>query len=461
MGKKSRKTSCSKGLSNSDRKNPAITKSVVTYVSQCLKLADEEKLPIENYFSRHRHSVSSCDGDGAFNLISLFVLSPRITFPGAPELSIITTICMRVHDNIRNTMILPSDCFRNGMLLQQLSINIGPGKTMDEYYDAFVENIQNTTGTGFRKAPYAHCKKLVNECLLRMKSKKKVLVGTEERTLVRLFGLESDDTFHQQQVYLPQPAPAPDIETLWLVLNRPEHYFFHVSSDLHECFGLECNEAVINQELFERSLDCILEDEYRQERLPAMLNHAAHWHMLESREEEVASWLLWERQPMVLNPVGHPDTVDAMRNSIILQLMINKFFDGQTGDLLLCTFPGKGNWGQGITNFLFYTKHLSITGRLPPAFIVTASVAKGVGAVSNIGNTSESDENNRTAPTTDLERTMRKLTIRKSSCAVCGVTRTADGSRLLVCSRCESVAYCCADHQKIHWKWHKQECTLE
>src|SRR6056300_1540560 len=121
------------------RKNPAITKSVVTYVSQCLKLADEEKLPIENYFSRHRHSVSSCDGDGAFNLISLFVLSPRITFPGAPESSIITTICMRVHDNIRNTMILPSDCFRNGMLLQQLSINIGPGKTMDEYYDAFVE----------------------------------------------------------------------------------------------------------------------------------------------------------------------------------------------------------------------------------------------------------------------------------------------------------------------------------
>ena len=47
---------------------------------------------------------------------------------------------------------------------------------------------------------------------------------------------------------------------------------------------------------------------------------------------------------------------------------------------------------------------------------------------------------------------------------VCGATRTSNGSRLLVCSRCESVAYCCADeHQKIHWKsgGHKQECTLE
>lgn len=457
MGKKSKKKSGSMP-SNSDRKNAPITKSVVTLVSYCLKLAEEEKLPIENYFSRHRHSVSSCDGDGAFNLISLFVLSPRITSPGAPELSVITTICMRVHDNIRNTMILPNDCFENGMM-QQLVPDIGAGKTMDEYYDAFVKNIRNTTGTGFRKAPYAHCKKLVNECLLRMKARKKVLVGTEERTIVRLFGLESEDTFHQQLVRLPSPAPAPDIETLWLVLNRPEHYFFHVSSDLHELFGIDCMEKVINQELFERSLDCILDDEYRQERLPAMLSHAAYWHMLEAREEEVASWFLWERQPMVLNPIGHPDTVDAMRNSAILQLTINKFFDGQTGDLLLFTFPGKGNWGQGITNFLFYRKHLSITGKLPPAYIVTASVAKSVGAASDDGNTSaENGDRNASA---DLERTMRKLRIKKSSCGVCGVTRTSNGSRLLVCSRCESVAYCCAEHQKIHWKWHKQECTLE
>ena len=438
--------------------NAPVTKSVVTYVSFCLKLADEEKLPIESYFSRHRHSVSSCDGDGAFNLISLFVLNPRITPPGVPELSVVTTICMRVHDNIRSTMILPNDCFQDGTL-QALSLDIGSGKTMDEYYDAFVENIRDTTGTGFRKAPYAHCKKLVNECLLRMKAKKKVLVGTEERTIVRLFGLESEDTFHQQQIQLPQPAPAPDIETLWLVLNRPEHYFFHVSSDLHEFFGLECGEVVINQEFFERSLDCILDDEYRQERLPAMLNHAANWHMLEAREEEVASWLLWERQPMVLKPIGHPDTVDAMRNSIILQLVINKFFYGQTGDLLLFTVPLKGNWKEGVTNFLFYTKHMSMTGKLPPAYIVTASVAKGVGAASNTGNTS-TEHVDRNA-STDLERTMRKLTIKKSSCAVCGVTRTPNGARLLVCSRCESVAYCCAKHQKIHWKWHKQECTLE
>jgi hypothetical protein len=331
--------------------------------------------------------------------------------------------------------------------MRELMPGIGLGKPMDEYYDAFVEQIRNNTGCGFRKAPYAHCKTIVNDCLLRMKSKKKVLVGKEERTIVRLFGLESENSFHQQQIHLPQPAPAPDIATLWLLLNRPEHYFFTVNSDLYELFGFECHDVVINQDYFEKSLNYILEDEYRQERLPAMLNHAAHWHMLEGREEDVVSWLLWERQPMILNPIGRAETIDAMKKRLVLQLMINKYFDGQTGNLLMCKFPSMKHYGEGITNYLFYTRHLSMTGRLPPAFIITASVAEGIDdtASSNGGNAS-ADSVDRDA-STDLERTMRKLTIKKSSCAVCGVTRTSNGSRLLVRSRCESVAYCCAEHQ--------------
>jgi hypothetical protein len=349
MGKKSRKTpssSSGKMLSNSDRNNSPIVNSVVAAVAHYLKLADAEKLPLENYFSRHRHSVSTCDGDGAYNLVSLFVLNPRITPPGAPEMSVITTICMRVHDNIRTTMILPNEAFQNGNL--QAFCGIGPGKTMDEYYDSAVETIRNGAGNGFRKAPYAHCKKLVNDCLLRMKTKKKVLVGKEERTVVRLFGLESEDAFHKQEIVLPQPAPAPDVNTLWITLNRPECYFFHVSSDLHDLFGWDSRARVITQQYFDRSIDYILEDEYRQERLPAMLNHLANWYMLEGSEEEVASWLLWERQSMIENPIGHPDTVNAMRNNVVLQLMINKFFHGQEGRLVLVPqFPQMDKYGQG------------------------------------------------------------------------------------------------------------------
>lgn len=178
---------------------------------------------------------------------------------------IITTICMRVHDNIRNTMIIPNDFFDR-------ILKIGPGKTMDEYYDAYIEDVRNSGGTGYRAAPYTHCKNLVNECLLRMKAKKKVLVGKEEKTVVRLFGLESEDAFHRQKIALPQPAPAPSVNSLWLILNRPECYFFHVAGDLNDLFGWAGEKKrVITQEYFDRSLDYILEDEYRQERLPAML----------------------------------------------------------------------------------------------------------------------------------------------------------------------------------------------
>jgi len=88
---------------------------------------------------------------------------------------------------------------------------IGPGKTMDEYYDALVISMRNGAGNSFRNAPYAHCKKLVNDCLLRMKNKNKVLVGKELKTAVRLFGLESECNFHNQTIELPQPAPALNI----------------------------------------------------------------------------------------------------------------------------------------------------------------------------------------------------------------------------------------------------------
>ena len=41
-----------------------------------------------------------------------------------------------------------------------------------------------------------------------------------------------------------------------------------------------------------------MKDEYRWIRLLAMLDHMAMWYML-GNEEEVASWLLWERKSMM------------------------------------------------------------------------------------------------------------------------------------------------------------------
>jgi len=107
---------------------------------------------------------------------------------------------------------------------------------------------------------------------------------------------------------------------------------------------------------------------------------------------------------------------------------------------------------------------MALTGRLPPAFIVTASVAEVVvDGASNSDSVNTSAEIGGEGAATNIKRTMKNLRIQKTSCAVCGATRCPNGGRLLVCSRCESVAYCCVEHQKIHWKsgGHKQQCALE
>ena len=44
------------------------------------------------------------------------------------------------------------------------------------------------------------------------------------------------------------------------------------------------------------------------------------------------------------------------------------------------------------------------------------------------------------------------------ACLVCNMT-AAKGKPLKRCSRCHSVYYCSADHQRLNWKQHKQLCT--
>merc|ERR1719401_2343080 len=157
---------------------------------------------------------------------------------------------------------------------------------------------------------------------------------------------------------------------------------------------------------------------------------------------------------MMVNQIGISATVHAMKNNVIFQLMVNKFFDGKTGELDCIAFPDMGEFGQGITNHLFYCQHMALTGKLPPAFIVTAKIAEGVSA-------NRSDERKKSEAEHDIHRTMRYLKFKRSSCGVCGATRSTDGKSLSLCAKCRSVAYCCSEHQRFHWKrgGHKQQCN--
>lgn len=339
MGKKSRSNKSSS--SNDGGGGCQYLSSVIAAIKAYLDMAELQQFPMENYFPRHRHSVNSCDGDGAYNIYSLFVMSPSMFPPGTPEMGVITVVCMRVHDNIRNTLFLPSDSLP--AVFPHLE-----GKSLDECYTYLVEQNTKDAGNPYRNASFEVCKQLVNDCLLRMKKKKKVLVGKEERTVVRFFCLQSGDPIHKTGITLPRPAPAPSIEDIWLTFNRPEYYFFHVGGDLNDCFGTGYGEKrAISLEDFDKATTCIVEDEYRRERLLAMLHHMALWHMLEASEEEVASWLLWERSGMMTSPVEDPDSIALMKGNVVLQIIVNKYFDCGCGELRIPQFPELGEYGYG------------------------------------------------------------------------------------------------------------------
>lgn len=424
--------------------------SAIDAVARILKLSDEQNLSLETCFGRHAHSVSSCDGDGAYNIVSLFQINPAILPPGSPELSAITTCCIRCHDNIRITMFLPTDVL-DTKTARESAFGFGyPKNSTDAYYRDFVEMRQNETGCEFRPAPYKQCAKLVSDCLLRMKGGGKVLNGKEERTVVRLYGLPSGT----EMMMLPPPEPAPDVTTLWYTLIRPAYFFFSLNEDLHKIYKEGQEKRPITGGDLEKSLAFITADEYRRKRMLAMLDHMAMWHML-GNEQEAASWLLWERQSMLIHAVDDIASIELMKNNIIMQLMVNKFFDESSGTRLFLAFLQQGMYGHGMGSFIYYSQQLELTGNLPLGFIVTTTVAKDVGR-------SKSGEHDDTEK--DVEGiccTIKSLKIKRTSCAVCGSTRSISGESLSLCSKCKSVTYCCQEHQRIHWKkgGHKQQCS--
>ena len=59
--------------------------------------------------------------------------------------------------------------------------------------------------------------------------------------------------------------------------------------------------------------------------------------------------------------------------------------------------------------------------------------------------------------------TVEELSLRNEidiGCSVCYARNAPDGGRLLRCGICKQVKYCSAEHQKLHWKEHKEECRM-
>mmetsp|Transcript_26094 Transcript_26094/g.39486 ORF Transcript_26094/g.39486 Transcript_26094/m.39486 type:complete len:484 (-) Transcript_26094:68-1519(-) len=401
-----------------------------------IRNAEEQGHPIDLYFD-HEHHLGSCDGDAAYVLISLFTM--KFGPPGYPLLSAITSSVIRCHDNLRTAAFIPTQAQYSGPLFEE-----------------FVKTQRANIGHGFSPVPYSVCQKLLADCLLRMKKSNKILQGIEERTIARLYGLKTTSKppkFEESEV-LPQPAPAPSVASLHLLLHQPEYYLWTMNEDLCAFFGdSSLGNTFATIETLKSAMSFISNDEYKRKRMYAMTKFMALWHSLRN-EFDIASWLLWELKAME-NYSDTATAIERLENNVLFQLMINKFFDMRVA----CfgpTFPQEGKYGSGMTNYWIYKACLESTGSLPPGMVLTASVARQQRMTdSNNANDNSTDEE-----IVDIIQMTRDLKFKKSKCAMCGATRSKTGGKLMQCTRCEAIVYCCREHQILHWKnGHKQECA--
>ena len=264
-------------ISNDDDENPALY--AINAVAQMIRNAEKNNHCIDDYF-HHEHYLFGCDGNGAYYIISHFTMA--VTRPGAPVLSVLTSAVIRCHDNFRDSIFLPTEAQHSG-----------------PYFQQFLEDRRNEGGVDFRRVPYKLCSNLIVECLQRMKRSHKILQGKEARTVARLYGLPTRDPFHHNVApTLPPPSPPPNVESIWILLNRPEYYFFTYNEDLHHCFKLDAGSMVIDPTKLQQAMRYITKDDYRRNRVYAMLQHMALWHTV-GGERQIASWLLWERAAML------------------------------------------------------------------------------------------------------------------------------------------------------------------
>ena len=404
-----------------------------------IDLCKQDNLPID-YVFHHRHVLSSTDGDGAFIIISHYNVTPACTPPGHPQLSAITTAIIRCHDNLRNSFIMPSQAHAS-----------------NKFFDAYIDVQRRQTGVDFRPVSYAVCKQLIRNCLLRMKKMKKVLIGKDQRTITRLYDLDTSKLEENIIPKMPTPSPSPSVESLWIMLHRPEYFPWTMVEELVRCFGQGADTLRITKEKLARAMRYVAKDNYRRQRMCAMLEHQSLWHML-GNESEVVSWLLWELQSIrSFDKADKNGAIVAMENNIIFQLMINKFFKLGCGMRTIPKFENEGEYGLGMGNYYFYRMDLMERGTLPPNLMYTASIAK----------TSSPDNDNGDQllladkiEQIDISKISKSLRRSRNGCAICGATRFKGGDKLKECP-CRSVVYCCRDHQILHWKkgGHKQECA--
>ena len=152
-----------------------------------------------------------------------------------------------------------------------------------------------------------------------------------------------------------------------------------------------------------------------------------------------------------------PGAKDAFENSIVVNLLVNKLFDTGvpiTQDLM---DQSKENGGSWRIHCLLYNQmfamHVDATGALPPNFPIISTDYGPLADKSVAASASSAAVDYGYGSLTRILNDFPSFNIKV--CAVCSRTDL----KLLLCSKCKTVAYCSKEHQVADWKKkHKQQC---
>jgi len=460
---------------------------------------DEQKYSLEDCFVYHEHYLYSCDGNGTYMIASLW--NPSSSFSSSFDQNqndfTMTTLILRCHDNVRESLILPAPVHDDSDSENRSKM----------WFQTFLDDRCKDCGVDYRRVTYETCAKLVLECLVRMEDREQVLPDVEAEMVVRLYGLSSrttsgttslDDQLARQ---LPIPMPAPNVHDLWMVLQRPEYYSFHAGEDVVDYLQRQLGsptttgtmKIISTEELFRRGMRYISGDVTRRERMYAALRHMALYHAV-GGETQIASWLLWERASMMnyRNNNNNDDddeedrvtaSVTAMESNVLFQLLVNRFFETmwRSSNNNNNQFPNQGEWGKRITHYIMQrekylfnqsrgtTTTTTTTTTLPEYITPNGSIPTTTKPTTRTIARSDLDKYTKTSD----DNTSIVIDWRQIACAICGSTTSkvgnisgieatnCEGNNLFRCSQCHSEMYCCPDHQKLHWNrgGHKQDCT--
>lgn len=394
---------------------------------------EAKNLTVDDIFT-HEHFITNPDGLGQFAICSTFVLK------NAPHTAVVTQLLIRAHDDIRDNMFFPDEEKHCRDIFQHVC-----GEMKAEFAYSLL------------KVPYKVCTRLVKDCLVRQLASGKA-VSKDERDVVDMYCIRSAD----DEYIIPQTmCPAPDRESLWLLLSRTEFHFWQFEQDLEDATSIpkDCTKEEFIQ-LASRHISSIA---YVRRRVICMLEYTAMW--LELRNEvDCAQWLRCEARSLqtVEGVAAVSDSADEgivatlrekFENSFVVQTILNKI---RSEDISFVTpwlrlGPKTTAHSDALSNYFRAQADFSLRGdQLHPNLIIPALVATAA-----------------CCGMSDCDCVAGECSLKCGTrrCAICGITsRMGDdplsSKPLMRCSKCLKVSYCGTEHQKLHWKnGHKAECS--